>query len=135
MPVVVFHGIALMYHLIGQRPFGIFYHNLGLLKMKKKDQPSLSIRFTSITEDFLTLKKYALSGLIRIITNGSVTFVSSGKIMLILVHRFMGDVRSAPPWPGATPNRVFVPVSAFFYNALAGKGGWIRRAAGGIPQH
>lgn len=92
MPVVVFHGIALMYHLIGQRPFGIFYHNLGLLKMKKKDQPSLSIRFTSITEDFLTLKKYALSGLIRIITNGSVTFVSSGKIMLILVHRFMSTL-------------------------------------------
>jgi hypothetical protein len=46
----------------------------------------------------------------------------------ILTHQFMGDVRDAPNWPDATPNLVFVPVSAFFYDALAGKGGWMRES-------
>jgi hypothetical protein len=46
----------------------------------------------------------------------------------ILVHQFMGDVREAPSWPDSGPNMVFVPVSAFFYNALAGKGGWMRES-------
>ncbi len=46
----------------------------------------------------------------------------------ILVHRYSGD-REEPPVlaDGATAN-VFEPVAASFFNALAGRGGWLRES-------
>jgi hypothetical protein len=44
----------------------------------------------------------------------------------ILAHRFTGDVPYYPEWPGGFPASIFEPVGAFFYNALAGGGGWRR---------
>jgi len=46
----------------------------------------------------------------------------------VLVHRYTGDVRDYPEVPGGQPALVFEPVAASFFNALAGKGGWMRES-------
>lgn len=46
----------------------------------------------------------------------------------ILAHRFSGDVAHAPRWPDDQASAEFEPVLASFYNALAGRGGWLRES-------
>lgn len=46
----------------------------------------------------------------------------------ILVHRYTGDVRDYPEVPGGSQALVFEPVAASFFNALAGRGGWMRES-------
>ncbi len=46
----------------------------------------------------------------------------------ILAHRFTGDVPAYPEWPGGFPASIFEPVASFYYNALAGGGGWRRES-------
>lgn len=46
----------------------------------------------------------------------------------VLVHRFTGDVEEYPPWSDGKPTYVFEPVAASFFDALAGKGGWLRES-------
>ena len=46
----------------------------------------------------------------------------------ILVHRYTGDIADMPEWPDGGLALVFEPVSAVFYNALAGRGGWRRES-------
>ncbi len=46
----------------------------------------------------------------------------------MLVHRFTGDVPGYPEWPGGIPANIFEPVGAFFFDALAGGGGWRRES-------
>jgi len=46
----------------------------------------------------------------------------------ILVHRYTSDRDPAPHWPGGTPAYIFEPVAASFFDALAGRGGWLRES-------
>jgi hypothetical protein len=46
----------------------------------------------------------------------------------ILVHRFSGDSDASPDWPDGQPAAVFEPVAASFFNALGGRGGWLRES-------
>ena len=46
----------------------------------------------------------------------------------ILVHRFSGDRRDYPPWPGGQPALVFDPVAAVSYSPLAAGTGWRRES-------
>lgn len=46
----------------------------------------------------------------------------------IFVHRFTGDVPGSAEWPDGTPSLVFEPVAAAFFNALEGRGGWLRES-------
>lgn len=46
----------------------------------------------------------------------------------ILVHRFSGDSPDYPAWPNNKSALVFEPVAASFFNALAGRGGWLRES-------
>ena len=46
----------------------------------------------------------------------------------ILTHRFTDDLEKRHEWPGGTPSSVFEPVSATFFNALEGRGGWRRES-------
>lgn len=46
----------------------------------------------------------------------------------ILVHRFTGDAPDYPAWSENEPTLVFEPVAASFFNALAGRGGWMRES-------
>jgi hypothetical protein len=46
----------------------------------------------------------------------------------VLVHRFTGDMLGYPEWPGGVPASIFEPVGAFFFDALAGGGGWRRES-------
>jgi hypothetical protein len=46
----------------------------------------------------------------------------------IPVHRYAADRRPTPHWPGGTPVYVFEPVAASFFDALAGRGGWLRES-------
>jgi hypothetical protein len=46
----------------------------------------------------------------------------------ILVHRYTGDLRDYPEVPGGSQALVFEPVAASFFNALAGRGGWLRES-------
>lgn len=46
----------------------------------------------------------------------------------VLVHRFSGDDPDALPWPDSSPAAEFEPVAASFFNALAGRGGWLRES-------
>jgi len=59
-------------------------------------------------------------------------FSRAGKRRLldlqIFVHRYTGDVRGYPEWPGGTPALVFEPVAQVSFNALAGAGGWRRES-------
>ena len=46
----------------------------------------------------------------------------------ILLHRFTGDIRGYPEWPGGVPANIFEPVGASFYSAISGGGGWRRES-------
>ncbi len=46
----------------------------------------------------------------------------------ILVHDYTGDHENAPKLADGSPVRVFLPAGAFFFNALAGRGGWVRES-------
>ncbi len=46
----------------------------------------------------------------------------------VLAHRYTADVQGYPEWPGGSQAHVFEPVAAAFFNALAGRGGWIRES-------
>ncbi len=46
----------------------------------------------------------------------------------ILVHRFTGDAENYPVWPNSDASLIFEPVAASFFNALAGRGGWMRES-------
>ncbi len=48
----------------------------------------------------------------------------------ILVHRYSNDREDPPTWPDGRPGAVFEPVAASFFNALAGRGGWLRESYG-----
>ena len=48
--------------------------------------------------------------------------------MGILVHRFTGDAENYPAWPNSDSSLIFEPVAASFFNALAGRGGWMRES-------
>ena len=46
----------------------------------------------------------------------------------IFVHRFSGDDRGYPNWPGGVPALVFDPVAEVSYDAIGGGGGWRRES-------
>ena len=46
----------------------------------------------------------------------------------ILVHRYSGDAEEPPVLADGSTLNVFEPVAASFFNALAGRGGWIRES-------
>lgn len=46
----------------------------------------------------------------------------------IFVHRFSGDQRTYPEWPGGVPALVFDPVAEVSYDAIEGGGGWRRES-------
>jgi hypothetical protein len=46
----------------------------------------------------------------------------------ILLHRFSGDLRHYPPWPGGAPALVFDPVAAVFLDVADGGSGWRRES-------
>ena len=46
----------------------------------------------------------------------------------IFVHRFSGDDRNYPNWPGGVPALVFDPVAEVSYDAIGGGGGWRRES-------
>lgn len=48
----------------------------------------------------------------------------------VLVHQYSGDKEDPPTWPDGSPAAVFEPVAASFFNALAGRGGWLRESYG-----
>jgi hypothetical protein len=46
----------------------------------------------------------------------------------IFVHRYTGDVPAYPQWPDGIQAHAFEPVAASFFDALAGRGGWLRES-------
>jgi hypothetical protein len=46
----------------------------------------------------------------------------------ILVHRYSGDVRGYPEWPGGGTANVFDPVAAVFFDVAGGGSGWRRES-------
>ncbi len=46
----------------------------------------------------------------------------------VLAHRYTDDVPEYPEWPGGSQAHVLEPVAAAFFNALDGRGGWIRES-------
>ena len=59
-----------------------------------------------------------------------ITRADRGRIIEvgILVHRFTGDMENYPAWPNSDSSMIFEPVAASFFNALAGRGGWMRES-------
>ncbi|MFP6640891.1 MAG: DUF1329 domain-containing protein, partial [Myxococcota bacterium] len=59
-----------------------------------------------------------------------ITRTDNGRLVEvgILVHRFTGDMPDYPTWAANEPTLVFEPVAASFFNALAGRGGWMRES-------
>ncbi len=84
--------------------------------LRERDE---TIRTVTIYVDYQTLQP-----LYWITRAGKRRLVEVG----ILVHRYSGDDPDAPAWPDELPRSEFEPVAASFFNALAGRGGWLRES-------